>query len=88
MSLVEPTTSSALPTASGDFQFSITYGPSSRNTKVDALSRMYQEETSNCLKECPEVHFPGYQPPLAPWTRVQSDVPATDDWMRHSEATE
>uniref|UniRef100_A0A3B1J2C0 Gypsy retrotransposon integrase-like protein 1 n=1 Tax=Astyanax mexicanus TaxID=7994 RepID=A0A3B1J2C0_ASTMX len=27
----------------------------------------------------------GYQPPLAPWTVVSSDVPAVDDWMNRSE---
>uniref|UniRef100_A0A3B1IMZ3 Gypsy retrotransposon integrase-like protein 1 n=1 Tax=Astyanax mexicanus TaxID=7994 RepID=A0A3B1IMZ3_ASTMX len=29
--------------------------------------------------------FPGFQPPLAPWTAVSSEVPAVDDWMRRSE---
>ena len=27
----------------------------------------------------------GYQPPLAPWTGVQTDVPSVDDWMTRSE---
>ena len=27
----------------------------------------------------------GYQPPLAPWTGAQTDVPAIDEWMKRSE---